>query len=85
MFSFSPATTTYFSMFVVRWAAAYPAGACSQTALPAARILRVTPVDGFPAGVAFITVKCIAAVATDKHMIIPKIRINVERSADQAY
>ena len=59
------------SMSVDCRATAYPAGADSQAAYPATGILRITPVDGLAARLAFITVKVNAAVETDKHKIIP--------------
>ena len=71
-------------MTLHRRATAYPAGTGSQSALPAAGVPRVPPIDGFTARSAFITVKSIAAVEADKHMIIPGLGIDMDRAADQA-
>jgi uncharacterized metal-binding protein len=56
---------------VVRCAAAIPTGADPQATDPATGVLRITPIDGFTARTAFITIKFKAAVATDKHLFIP--------------
>jgi hypothetical protein len=73
---------TLFSRNVVT--ATYPTGADSPSALPATGVPRISPIDGFTARLAFITVKGKSAIATDQHMVIPALGNDMDRAADQA-
>jgi hypothetical protein len=64
--------------------AAYPAGADSPSAFPTTGVVRIPPIDGFTANLAFITVKGKTAIATDQHMIIPAFGNDMDGTADQA-